>query len=136
MAVGARTKSGLLAALFFVTLGVAPSLVSAQTTPKSDATHQTLPNKLPPGVERVVSIEGVTEYRLQNGLRVLIFPDQTKEAITVNITYLVGSRHESYGETGMAHLLEHMLFKGTPKHRDIKKEFRERGADGERDDVL
>jgi SRSO17 transposase len=39
----------------------------------------------------------------------------TSDTITVNVTYLVGSRHENYGETGMAHLLEHMLFKGTPK---------------------
>ena len=116
MGLAARSKSGLFAALFFVTLGAAPSLVSAQTTPKGDAAHQTLAIELPHGVERVVSIEGVTEYRLRNGLRVLIFPDQTKETITVNITYLVGSRHEGYGETGMAHLLEHMLFKGTPKH--------------------
>jgi zinc protease len=128
MGLGARSKPGLLAALFLVTLGAAPSLVSAQTTPKGDAAHQASASKLPHGVERVESIEGITEYRLQNGLRVLIFPGQTKEAITVNITYLVGSRHESYGETGMAHLLEHMLFKGTPKHRDIRKELKERGA--------
>ena len=41
----------------------------------------------------------------------LLFPDDSKPKITVNMTYLVGSRHEGYGETGMAHLLEHMLFK-------------------------
>jgi len=74
------------------------------------------------------SVEGITEYRLANGLRVLLFPDQSKPTVTVNITYLVGSRHEAYGETGMAHLLEHMLFKGTPTHRDIPKELNERGA--------
>jgi zinc protease len=71
---------------------------------------------LPKGVERVTFVEGITEYRLQNGLRVLMFPDQSKQTITVNITYLVGSAKENYGETGMAHLLEHMMFKGTPKH--------------------
>ena len=43
--------------------------------------------------------------------------------MTVNVTYLVGSRHEGYGETGMAHLLEHMLFKGTPRHRKIWSEL-------------
>ncbi len=74
------------------------------------------------------SVEGITEYRLANGLRVLLFPDPGKPTITVNITYLVGSRHENYGETGMAHLLEHMLFKGTPKRPDIYKELTERGA--------
>ena len=71
---------------------------------------------LPAGMQKVTAVEGITEYRLANGLRVLLFPDLSKQTATVNITYLVGSRHESYGETGMAHLLEHMLFKGTPKH--------------------
>ena len=76
----------------------------------------------------VASVEGITEYRLPNGLRFLLFPDQSKQQITVNITYLVGSRHEGYGETGMAHLLEHLLFKGTPNHPDIPAELTERGA--------
>lgn len=74
------------------------------------------------------SVEGITEYRLSNGLKVLLFPDQSKPTVTVNINYLVGSRHEAYGETGMAHLLEHLVFKGTPRHRDIPKELSERGA--------
>ncbi len=77
---------------------------------------------------RAASVEGITEYRLANGLRVLIFPDQTKQTITVNMTYLVGSKHENYGETGMAHLLEHLVFKGTPKHTDIPKELTEHGT--------
>ncbi len=64
-----------------------------------------------PAPVKVTSVEGITEYRLANGLRVLLFPDATKPAITTNITYLVGSRHENYGETGMAHLLEHLVFK-------------------------
>lgn len=83
---------------------------------------------LPAGVERVTSVEGITEYRLKNGLRVLLFPDQSKQTITVNVTYLVGSKHENYGETGMAHLLEHLVFKGTPKHPDIPKELTEHGT--------
>lgn len=78
--------------------------------------------------ERITSVEGITEYRLPNGLRVLLFPDPTKQTITVNITYLVGSRHENYGETGMAHLLEHLVFKGTPKHQNIPQELTERGT--------
>ncbi len=77
---------------------------------------------------KVSSVEGITEYKLANGLRVLLFPDASKQTITVNITYLVGSRHEGYGETGMAHLLEHMVFKGSPKHQDIPKELSEHGA--------
>lgn len=83
---------------------------------------------LPKGVERVTSVEGITEYTLPNGLRVLLFPDPSRPIITVNITYKVGSRHENYGETGMAHLLEHLVFKGTPKHPNIPQELTERGA--------
>ncbi len=76
-----------------------------------------------PAPERITEVEGITEYRLANGLKVLLFPDQSKPTVTVNITYLVGSRHEGYGETGMAHLLEHLLFKGTTNIPDIGKEF-------------
>jgi zinc protease len=80
------------------------------------------------GPEKVTTVEGITEYRLENGLRVLLFPDPTRPKVTVNLTVLVGSRHEGYGETGMAHLLEHMLFKGTPTHPDIPAVMKERGA--------
>ncbi|MFD2365916.1 M16 family metallopeptidase [Pseudoduganella sp. GCM10020061] len=62
---------------------------------------------------KVTSVEGITEYKLANGMRVLLFPDASKPTITTNIVYMVGSRHENYGETGMAHLLEHLLFKPT-----------------------
>src|SRR5438552_19064331 len=80
-------------------------------------------------VEKITSVEGITEYRLQsNGLRILLFPDQSKPTITVNMTYLVGSRLENYGETGMAHLLEHMLFKGSKKHPDVPKELQDHGS--------
>ncbi len=82
---------------------------------------------LPP-LTRVTSVEGITEYSLPNGLRVLLFPDPSKPTTTVNITYMVGSRHEGYGETGMAHLLEHMVFKGTPRHPNIPQELTEHGA--------
>src|SRR6516162_3526435 len=78
--------------------------------------------------EKVITVEGITEYRLDNGLRVLLFPDPTRPKVTVNLTVLVGSRHEGYGETGMAHLLEHMVFKGTPTHPDIPGAMKERGA--------
>jgi len=83
---------------------------------------------LPKGVTKVTSVEGITEYRLDNGLRLLVFPDPSKPTITVNITYLVGSRHEGAGEGGMAHLLEHMVFKGSPKHTNIPQELTEHGA--------
>lgn len=77
---------------------------------------------------KVASIEGVTEYRLANGARVLLFPEASRPTVTVNMTVLVGSRHEGYGESGMAHLLEHMVFKGTPDHPQISKALRDHGA--------
>lgn len=79
-------------------------------------------------IHKVTGVEGITEYRLDNGLQVLLFPDPTKENITVNVTYHVGSKHENYGETGMAHLLEHLLFKGSTNHPNIPDEISERGA--------
>ena len=79
-------------------------------------------------VMKITEIEGISEYRLKNGVRVLLFPDASKEVVTVNMTVFVGSRHEGYGEAGMAHLLEHMLFKGTPTHPDIPKALKDRGA--------
>jgi len=82
---------------------------------------------LPGGVTRGHSIEGITEYRLSNGLRVVLYPDPSKPTATVNITYLVGSRHENYGETGMAHLLEHLLFKGSKNFPHPEVEFNRRG---------
>jgi zinc protease len=79
-------------------------------------------------LEKTYSIEGVTEYRLANGLRVLTLPDPGIDTVTVHITYFVGSRHEGYGEKGMAHLLEHLLFKGSERYPNIKEEFARRGA--------
>jgi len=74
------------------------------------------------------TIEGISEYSLDNGLQVLLFPDESKDTTTVNITYRVGSKHENYGETGMAHLLEHLMFKSSKKHPNISKALADRGA--------
>lgn len=83
--------------------------------------------KLPEDVTKGPSLSGVTEYNLKNGLRVLLIPDQAQTNIMANIVYHVGSRHEGYGETGMAHLLEHLVFKGTPKYGNIPGELSKRG---------
>src|SRR6266571_8113523 len=91
-------------------------------------TAAALAQTLPQGVQKVTSIEGVTEYAFPNGLHVLLFPDNSKPKTTVNVVYKVGSRNEGYGETGMAHLLEHLVFKGTPKHPNIPQELTEHGA--------
>src|SRR5216117_1855140 len=78
--------------------------------------------------KKIASVEGITEYQLENGLRVLVFPDSSQSKVTVNMTVLVGSRQEGYGETGMAHLLEHMVFKGTPNHPHVPKALQDHGA--------
>ena len=102
-----------------------PAMSAARVVSKAKAAK---PGPLAAPV-KVTTVEGITEYRLINGLRVLLFPDASKPTITTNITYLVGSRQENYGETGMAHLLEHMVFKGTPKHPNVPKLLNELGGD-------
>ena len=81
-----------------------------------------------PAPRKVATVEGITEYQFDNGLRALLFPDNSQSKVTVNLTVLVGSRHEGYGETGMAHLLEHMVFKGTPDHPNVPKALQDHGA--------
>ena len=110
---------GLLIALS--ASGAAPLLAVAATATAANR------STLPAGVQQVREVEGVTEYRLANGLQLLLVPDDSKPSTTVNMTYRVGSRHENYGETGMAHLLEHLLFKGSPKHPQVWAEFTKRG---------
>ena len=106
--------------------------LSAQAAPNSATPNpppaKTAPEEVPAVPKKVTTVEGITEYHLPNGLRVLLFPDPTKPTLLVNVTYLAGSRVEGYGETGMAHLLEHMLFKGTPSRPDIWKLLQAKGA--------
>ncbi len=102
--------------------------VTVAPTPTPAAPPVATPPAAPPAPRQVRALEGITEYELGNGLRVLLFPDATQSTVTVNVTYLVGSMHEGAGETGMAHLLEHMMFKGSPRHRNVLKLLDERGA--------
>ena len=109
-----RVSFNLVAAALAISLlAGAPQLALAQT--------------LPAGMSKVTSVEGVDEYKLANGLQVLLIQDDSKPTTTVNVTYRVGSKHENYGETGMAHLLEHLLFKGSPGHSTVWAEFTKRG---------
>lgn len=87
----------------------------------AEAAEQSPPRK-------VASVEGIDEYRFSNGLQLLLYPDDSRPTVTVNLTIFVGSRHEGYGEAGMAHLLEHMLFKGAPDHPNIPKLLQDAGA--------
>ncbi|MEL7496943.1 MAG: pitrilysin family protein [Planctomycetota bacterium] len=85
-------------------------------------------NSFAQSADLVTEVEGISEYKLANGVKLLLFPDSSKPQFTVNMTVMVGSRHEGYGESGMAHLLEHMLFRGTDKHPDIPKLLKDRGV--------
>src|SRR5499425_3962951 len=100
--------------LVLILISLSSALVGAQTLPAS--------------VQKGPSMAGITEYNFPNGLRVLLLPDSSSNTITVNVVYLVGSRHEGYGESGMAHLLEHLNFIKSTHDRNIKKELEDHGA--------
>jgi zinc protease len=120
-------KRSIVIAVALLTAGV----VLAQKSKEKDSKKieaKAVPKLMQSPPEKITSVEGITEYHLANGLRVLLFPDPSKQTITVNITYMVGSKHENYGETGMAHLLEHLVFKGTPNHPNIPQELTSHGA--------
>ena len=107
-----------------VLLSLSPALVLSPVlipTPELLAWDDSTPVK-------VATVEGVTEYRFPNGARAVLFPEPSRQSISVNMTVLVGSRHEGYGEAGMAHLLEHLVFKGTPTFPDVPKALRDHGA--------
>jgi zinc protease len=90
-------------------------------------THLNAQSKITPP-QKLSTVESVTEYKLANGLQVLLVPDASISNVVVNIVYHVGSRMEGYGETGMAHLLEHMMFKGSKKFTSIKQTIADKGA--------
>ncbi|WP_246112511.1 M16 family metallopeptidase [Allorhodopirellula solitaria] len=105
-----------------------PSESSSESKPNSKTTQDDNVADSASLPKPIRSVEGISQYELDNGVQILLFPDESKEVVTVNMTVFVGSRHEGYGEAGMAHLLEHMLFKGTPSHSAIPKSLTERGA--------
>lgn len=130
---GMKLEGRLARGLGAVLLGMALSGVQAQSQPatakaKPGAAVRAQAAVVLPLPERVRELGGIEEYRLPNGLQILLFPDATQTTTTVNITYRVGSRHESPGEYGMAHLLEHLLFKGTERQKDIPGAMAQRGV--------
>ena len=71
----------------------------------------------------VKTVGEISEYKLKNnGLRVLYMNIPQTGVVTTNIVYLVGSRDERVGETGVAHMLEHMLFKPTKKDKELRQD--------------
>ena len=82
-----------------------------------------------PGFKKIKRKENITEYRLlRNGLTVLLVHVPGSPTVTSNIVYHVGSQDEGKGETGLTHMLEHMLFKPTRENKLTWKELEEKGA--------
>ena len=92
---------------------------------------------LPPNVEEVETFKGITQYRLKsNGMTILLVPDHTSPVFTFMVVYHVGSRNEAPGNTGSAHLLEHMIFNKSTEnfgrakgHKTFQEVLYEAGAD-------
>ena len=66
---------------------------------------------------KITEYEGISEYKLDsNDLKILLSPQRAAPVVALMVVYRVGSRNEAVGHTGATHLLEHMLFKGTPTY--------------------
>ncbi len=90
--------------------------------------------QLPAGVEFVTEADGIREYRTANGMKLLLVENRVAPVVTFCVLYRVGSRNEAVGFTGSTHLLEHMMFKGTPsfnkdKNTQIAATLQKIGAD-------
>jgi len=92
---------------------------------------------LPPNVEAVETYANITQYRLKsNGMSILLVPNHTSPVFTFMVVYHVGSRNEAPGNTGSAHLLEHMIFNKSTEnfgrakgHKTFQEVLYEAGAD-------
>jgi zinc protease len=100
----------------------APAQAASPTTaPKLDAAPSTSPGTKPPSPTAsdpaIVSLErfgqGIERLTLDNGLRLVLAPDNSAKTVAISVTYGVGSRDEGPGQSGFAHLFEHMMFQGS-----------------------
>lgn len=71
---------------------------------------------------------GFSSYRLANGFKIILAPYPSAATVRIELLVKTGSKLEGYGETGMAHLLEHMLFKSAGRRTDLKSELTALGA--------
>src|ERR1700684_1091755 len=81
------------------------SLLAGLTVPSPIAVADTTASPSPPAT-----------FTLANGLQVVVIPDHRTPVVTQMIWYKVGSADETSGKSGLAHFLEHLMFKGTSKH--------------------
>lgn len=104
----------LPAAVFFLGALMSATPAFAETQPPTEQTD--LPRMAPNAVE----------FPLDNGMQVVVIPDHRAPVVTHMIWYRVGAADETGGQSGIAHFLEHLMFKGTEKHPG--EEFRNRVA--------
>jgi zinc protease len=96
--------------------------------------ERTVLEQVPENVKFVIDENGIRQYELANGMKVLLVENKVAPVATVLVVYKVGSRNEAVGYTGATHLLEHMMFKGTPtfnkeKNTQIAATLQKVGAD-------
>ena len=114
--------------------GALPAAHTAAIAESEGERRQMADEQLPAGVTRVAEADGISEYKLGNGMKVLLVENRVAPVATVMVLYRVGSRNEAVGYTGATHLLEHMMFKGTPtfnsaKNTQIAATLQKLGAD-------
>ncbi|WP_245419527.1 M16 family metallopeptidase [Phyllobacterium salinisoli] len=83
---------------------------SVKTTPSHNAAQEAVARP------QIVTKEGVSDFKLANGLEVVVIPDHRAPVVTQMLWYHVGSADELPGKSGIAHFLEHLMFKGTKTH--------------------
>jgi zinc protease len=83
---------------------------------------------LPHHVRADAEAGGISSYKLPNGFKIILIPYPSAHNTRVELLVRSGSKLEGYGETGMAHLLEHMLFKGAGSRKNIKEDLTKLGA--------
>ena len=99
-----------LSAILLMLALLAPAMTIAQKKPGRTANGSPTAAPLPP--------VKVTEFKLKNGLRVILHEDHSTPIVGVNLWYHVGSKNEVPGKTGFAHLFEHMMFQGSKNYDD------------------
>ena len=97
-----------------ISLGVLMSAIPQFAEAQTPAAAAQIPQMAPNAVE----------FTLQNGMQVVVIPDHRAPVVTHMVWYKVGAADESSGQSGIAHFLEHLMFKGTTAHPG--EEFRRR----------
>ena len=108
-----RWRAASLSACLVVTLAVVPFAIEGAQSKAVKGRVTATETKSPVKAEQNNYDIVFKEFRLENGLRVLLAEDHRAPTYSITVTYNVGSRDEKPGRTGFAHLFEHMLFQGS-----------------------